>query len=143
MGKISRAEHRERVDNVEKMMTLGWRKSEIKRLMKMKYGVSHRSVHRYMACARKRMLEATQKPREEHIADAYAFYQRAKRDEDSTAVSRIKAQERIDKLFGLEAHTRSVTMGVSLTPQEINRMSDEELEQYISKVEEAMTQASQ
>lgn len=49
------------------------------------------------------MLKNLGRPREEHQADAYAFYDSVVKDKAQKTGDRIDAQERIDKLLGLES----------------------------------------
>jgi hypothetical protein len=64
---------------------------------------------RQVSFSRARLLEETGRSKEEHRGDALAFYESVIRAQDSTTLERLRAQERIDKLFGLEAPAQTRT----------------------------------
>jgi hypothetical protein len=68
-----------------------------------KYGANRRTAQSYLARAKRALLEAARRSRDEHVADAYAFYCAVISDPNAKHADKLKAQERIDKLLGLYA----------------------------------------
>lgn len=81
-------------------------KGSIKVLLKREFGIEHRSCERVLARARERLLERTDRPKEDHRADAYAFYDSVLRDKNAKVRDKILAQKRIDSLLGLDSPLR-------------------------------------
>jgi hypothetical protein len=80
-----------------------WDKGKIKIVLKEKFDLSARSCERVLSRARERIVLATSQDRREHRQDAFGFYLSVIRDAGATTREKLLAQERIDKLFGLEA----------------------------------------
>jgi len=101
----TRKEHDERVAVCADMLARGFRNGAIKRRVAAFYGCSPRSVERYLRRARDRLCEELdgEGGREEHRARSLDQYRMLLRDDGTTPVVRLKAQERIDKILGLEA----------------------------------------
>lgn len=100
----SRKEHDERVAVCADMLARGFRNGAIKRRVAAFYSCSPRSVERYLRRARDRLVEELNEgDRETHRARALDQYRMLLRDDNSSAVVRLKAQERIDRILGLEA----------------------------------------
>ena len=100
----SRKEHDERVAVCADMLARGFRNGAIKRRVAAFYSCSPRSVERYLRRARDRLVEELNEgDRETHRARSLDQYRMLLRDDNSSAVVRLKAQERIDRILGLEA----------------------------------------
>ena len=100
----TRKEHDERVAICADMLARGFRNGAIKRRVAAFFDCSPRSVERYLRRARDRLVEELNEgDREEHRARALDQYRMLLRDDGTTPVVRLKAQERIDKILGLEA----------------------------------------
>lgn len=67
------------------------------------YGISSRTVERYLRRAREQMVEETGQPKDVLRAESVEFYRTVCQDSDAEDRDRIKARERIDKVLGLEA----------------------------------------
>ena len=102
----TKLEHRDRIESVRKLLAIRTDKGEIKRFLKKTYGVGARTAEKYLSRARAKLLDETGIPKQEHKAGAYAFYAGMVSDENQEPSIRLKAQERIDKLFGLEAPSK-------------------------------------
>lgn len=80
--------------------------SEIKRAMKANFGMSSRTAERYMSRARARMkAEYAAKVNEGTDLlkmESVNFYRSVIRDPAAMTQDKIRAQERLDKLFGLD-----------------------------------------
>lgn len=94
----------ERVALARKMLVARWNKGDIKRVMKDKYEVDARSVERYLSRARSELIDDIHVGKDELQSDAYAFYSSIVADTGADLGKRLHAQERIDKLLGLEVH---------------------------------------
>ena len=100
----TRIEMEERVEMTARLLAKGLYKGQVKAAIIGQYAVSARMAETYISRARCKLLAETGRPKIEHRAESYAVYaeirQTAKQD-----IVRLKAQERIDKLFGLEEAT--------------------------------------
>ena len=79
------------------------RKGEIKRAVAEKYGYGYKRTERFLSLANKLQLAKMNRDREEFRSQSVEFYEKVAMDEKEAAIVRLKAQERIDKLLGLEA----------------------------------------
>lgn len=108
MKRPTRKEYDERITICADMLARGFRKSAIKVRMAAFYGVSARSVERYVSRARELLIEELQEgDRESHRARSLDQYRQLLREEGVPAAIRLKSQERIDKIMGLEAPAES------------------------------------
>lgn len=91
----------DRVNFVAKLWSRGWSKSAIKGAVNKKFGeVAPRTVEDYLADAKVMLLADADVTEEELKAESLACYRGLKRSKSEFVVA--KAQERIDKLYGLE-----------------------------------------
>ena len=98
-----RSEHQQIIAACRDMFALGARNGEVKSRVSEQFGISPRTVERYMRRARDAMVEETTRSRTELRAEAAEVYRIILRDETANHFAKMKAQERIDKLFGLES----------------------------------------
>ena len=99
-GRISEDELDARVDATEQLLARGVKKSDIKRAIKAKYGVSARTVENYISRARTKLLARISLDQGEQRAASLAFYQSILAS-SATVNEKIKAQRAIDNLLGL------------------------------------------
>lgn len=92
-------------------MVSGHSKSAIVMMARSSWGVDHRTAFRYMARASKILSDSANLPLAEMRTRAMGFYESVMRDGKASHRDKIRAQERIDKLFGLEAPTRTEVTG--------------------------------
>ncbi len=90
-----------RVDDVEVLMARQARKSQIHSIICKKYNCDWRTVDNYVNRARARLLLRLNETKTEHRSKSLALYQQV--IVTGTPREKILAQERIDKLLGLEA----------------------------------------
>ena len=102
--KPTQADIDERVEYVLEMMIAGKAKGVIVKTGKEKWDVSTRTIESYISRAQGKMVEASNKPKEVLRKEAISVYQAIIDNKESRAIDVIKAQERIDKLHGLEQH---------------------------------------
>ena len=95
----------ERVSIVADMLSRGFRDGQIKRRLAAFYGVSSRTAQRDLARARDALRTALGGTLEDHRATSLDFYRSLLRSDsdDVPAAVRVKAQEAIDRLLGLNA----------------------------------------
>lgn len=93
----------ERVSIVADMLSRGFRDGQIKRRLAAFYGVSTRTAQRDLARARDSLRTALGGTLEDHRATSLDFYRSLLRSDDTPAAVRVKAQEAIDRLLGLNA----------------------------------------
>jgi hypothetical protein len=84
------------------------RKSQIHKALLIKYDVDWRQTDRYMATARENRLEMLRQTKEYHRCNSLALYEQIL--STGTPREKIMAQERIDRLLGLES-PRSISLG--------------------------------
>jgi hypothetical protein len=101
--KPTKQEHARRIEICRNLLAQRATKGVIKRYLKAEFGTSARTAERYLARAKQLLLLETQKPKEEHVADAYAFYNAVVADTSNKVETRIVAQSRIDFLLGLQS----------------------------------------
>lgn len=119
---------------IKKMLTMGRYPSQIKTAIAAKYHLSRRSVERYMTRARREMNECMDEDTSQHRADSYYFYLGIIENVESTPSERFRARVRLDKLLGIEIPSRIHQKNkFNLNAQEIQNMSDEELEAACKK----------
>lgn len=94
----------ERIGYVVDCINAAMHPGEISTLCQEKWGIGSRAIAHYLSRARNRIIAAHDKPVEAHRADAIAVYRAIIDNPDAEHRDVIKAQERIDKLLGLEIH---------------------------------------
>lgn len=96
---------------------------QIKRAFREKFGdVHHITINEYRLRARARLSESIRAKREELVERAVSRYEGIFRDPASDNNARIRAQERIDKIWGIEAPTRAEHSGVDGGPIQIEQL---------------------
>lgn len=106
LRKPTNEELHKRVRTVFDWLCSGKREHEIERLLRAEpHNLSKRSAIRYLARARDMLVAETKRSREEHRAESLATYRAILDDPESEPRDRVRAQERIDKLLGLEIHS--------------------------------------
>ena len=97
-------DHISRLRMVADMLARGYRKADIKTVCKTRFGVCYRTVENYIRRARKMLLTELSTTREEQKARALDLYRGVTRDTTGavTVRERLLAQQRIDKILGLE-----------------------------------------
>jgi len=78
-------------------------KSEIKRVMRDRYGADRATVERYLSTAREHLLIEIGETRDWMRAQSLAVYSAVIRDSEASHRDKIRAQAQIDKLLGLAA----------------------------------------
>jgi hypothetical protein len=137
-SKASREESRQRVRYTMVMLAEGRKKSEIKSFFRKNYGVGFRQVERYLRKAKDCMVQETGIPKNELIAQSYAFYMSVIQDPNATFKDKLKARERADVLLGLEAPYKianTTADGKDRVKAAMDDMSDEELRTLVKVAE--------
>lgn len=134
--KLTKDQRMQLIDVIKKLMSVGTYTYDIKIVISKKYGLSQRSVERYITRARKEMVDYFKKPVEQFRAESYCFYRSVLKDPRSTQGERLRARERLDKLLGLDTciQTHNQSVDYSYMDEEIKNMSDAELEQECKKI---------
>jgi len=102
--KPTKIEHQKRVRMCVELLSRGFRDGEIKREVSNRYDCSPRTVERYLRRARDELADELGASRAEHKARSLDQYRAILRNPGGTPPALlIKAQERIDKLLGLES----------------------------------------
>ena len=106
--KTTQEEINKRIGEVESMLVRRMRKSQIHEFMRIKHNVEWRQTDRYMATARENLLQGLRQTKENHRCQSLGLYEQVLFT--GTVREKILAQERIDKLLGLE-QPRSISLG--------------------------------
>lgn len=113
----------ERVEFVMQLEARALLPGQLKREFREKYGdVPHRTIMEYVARARAIFQQTKLERREELANRAIARYEEIMRSFDSSPSDRIRAQERIDKIWGVEAPTRTEHSGIDGGPIQIEQL---------------------
>ncbi len=99
----TKADVKERVEIVRRMLLQRFSKAEIKLMIAAKYGIKHRMVANYIRRAQDILIAESGQGKDAHVAEAYGFYLAITHDDTAKNYDRIHAQTRIDKLLGLES----------------------------------------
>lgn len=97
----SKREHAERVAATRYFLERGFKDGEIKRLIASQTGCNTRTVEKYLALARKEMLEEHGHTKAEHEVDALEFYAGIAKNNGQKTRDRILARNAMDKILGL------------------------------------------
>ena len=106
--KGTQAEVESRIAEVEIMLGRHMRKMSIHKFMREKHGIEWRMADYYITHARDNMLERLRQTKESHRCQSLALYEEILIS--GNAREKMLAQERIDKLLGLE-QPRSLNIG--------------------------------
>jgi hypothetical protein len=103
-------EYQDRIEFVRSLLVRRVPKHTIKKLVRLQFAVDlrHEPIERYITRAREQILLDLDRGRDEFRSESKALYESILADTKAKHGDRIKAQERIDKLLGLEAPTRNL-----------------------------------
>src|SRR5437762_3384351 len=109
-------EKAERIELCRSMLLRRVPKSTIKKAFRQRFGaaIDHATIERYLARAREVMLTDLTRGRQLLRADRLALYESILADPKAARRDKIKAQERIDKLLGLEDKSNQPPLEVIL-----------------------------
>lgn len=97
--------------------------------IKQEFGVSARTAEKYLSRAKEQVRELSDATWMEKRENAYQFYLSIAMDESQPAHSRIKAQTRIDQIYGLDAPVK-----VARTDKDGNDITLDEAESRIDSL---------
>jgi hypothetical protein len=106
----------ERIELCRSLLLRRVPKGTIKKAFRQRFGVDidHTTIERYLLRAREAMLTDLTRGRQNHRAGALAFYESVLADHTASVRDKVKAQERIDKLLGLEDKSNQPPLEVVL-----------------------------
>jgi hypothetical protein len=106
----------ERIELCRSLLLRRVPKATIKKAFRQRFGgdIDHTTIERYLLRAREAMLEDLTRGRQTHRAGALAFYESVLADHSASLRDKVKAQERIDKLLGLEDKSNQPPLEVVL-----------------------------
>jgi hypothetical protein len=96
-------EQQQRVEKAKHLLSHGASRFQIHRVFTDKYKVVWQTAERYMRQARLELLAEEGKSRSEVRAEAIAFYKSIIIDRHSTRMEQMKARQRLDDIFGIDA----------------------------------------
>ena len=114
---------------IKKMLGMGKYSSDIKRAVAEEFQLSPRSVGRYLKRARQEMISRMKVTPDTHRAESFYFYRSLINNPDVHPREKLRARERIDKLFGLDLEPPCYTDG-EITPAKLQAMSDDEFNAF-------------
>lgn len=93
------------IDRIVNAIIGRWPKHKIKDMLKTDYGISVRHCERFIAEARKVIIERTNVVKTEHIAMSIGTYAEIIRQalKNGNYLTAVKAQQHLDELLGLQA----------------------------------------
>jgi hypothetical protein len=106
----------ERIEMCRSMLLRRVPKSTVKKAVRQRFGldIDHGTIERYLTRAREGMLIDLTRGRQNHRATSLALYESIVADRTATHRDKVKAQERIDKLLGLEDKSNQPPLEVVL-----------------------------
>lgn len=108
MPRIPEEDKQERIEMAYELLASGLRPSQISEKMAEKFGCKRSYVRKsYLARAREMMVAEVKADKSEMRSRSLALYQSIIAEKETSPKDRLKAQERIDKLLGLELQERS------------------------------------
>jgi len=124
-------EQDERIRLVADLLALGYFKAQIKQTVISRYGVTARTAERYLSRAREMLREYTEEDIEDHRGKALKVYWGVVRDPAATPMEKVRAQQRIDKILGLESahkveHSGNLSLGDMLEQADADADSETE-----------------
>lgn len=99
--RITATELRKRVAQCEICLSQGWLIPEVMSNMAIAWGVSERSVERYLSQAQRNLDVAVAETRQEQRARSLHFYRQVLKNTKATISQKLSAQKQIDRLLGL------------------------------------------
>lgn len=90
-----------RVDFAADVLLASHRRTEQKAIICAEFGVEGRQADRYLARARKRILAATQKSKDQFFAESVEFYESICRNPVHKTSDRLKARQLLDRATGV------------------------------------------
>ncbi len=105
-GKTGRDELERRIEFTIFLLFRRLPKGKVKQQLRSMYKVDARTAERYLARARRRLVEESGRPQEEHRLDALRFFESVVSGPDATLSERMHAQAEICHLLGLYAPKR-------------------------------------
>ena len=99
--RITMKDQRRRVEQVEICLAEGWTIPEINIALSTAWGVSRKSVSRYLSKARNNLATALGETRESHRARSLHFYRQVLQNPSAKVNQKLDAQKQIDRLLGL------------------------------------------
>lgn len=114
--KPTKSEIWDRLEFVANQMAQGLREHAIKRKFRTAFGdLAESTAREYLACARERLLRESHQPREVHFSEALSFCRAIRADKSVSPRDRLKAQELLNELLGLDA-PREFNMNTDTLP---------------------------
>lgn len=142
-GTSLRASKSELYDRLEKIADMiGSQLPEwlVREKIRETWGVKHRQTNALIARARGILVKRTQRPREDHQVDSYSLYRNILQTSPDP-VARIRAQERIDSILGLDARYTGGPLIVEATETTVNvtidvtGLSSDQIEERVERGE--------
>lgn len=122
----TREEVDERVEFTAFLLGQRLPKGEIKRLLMAKYknaagdAITARTCETYLSRARALLVEMTGRPKKEHVTDAAAFYLTTIQSSQSNVDQKLRAQDALVRLYGLEAPASLTLKSDPEAPLQVN-----------------------
>jgi hypothetical protein len=121
--KATNAVIEQRVEEVAFLLARGASKTQMHETIGVKHNLHWRTVDVYIVRARKLLRDRSNRSREDVRGDAVAFYQSVLLSAKTTTVEKIKAQTRLDEIFGIDAPQRTELSGPEGQPMKLETES--------------------
>lgn len=134
-----------RIDFVGGLLARAYNNSDLKAAFRKKFGnYTGRTIDRYVSRAKRKALHASKIPKEDWVARSLSTYNDIIRDPTAPHAAKVKAQERIDTLLGLDEPKKVEMAGPGGGPIQIDQLitssgiTEDEIRGFIaSNVQEA------
>ena len=98
--RCTQEELEQRIEFTSYLLSRRLYKSDIKKQLARRYNLGSRACEDYISRARAKLVENSQRPREEHRIDSISFYESILRAPDTDMRYKMAAQEKLDWIFG-------------------------------------------
>jgi hypothetical protein len=109
-GGLTPLERERRIDYAAEVLLRFHRRSDQIDAMCSKFGIQWRQATQYFQYARERILEASKKSREDHIADSIEFYESICRNPLEKTSDRLQARKQLERALDIGMTKVSVTV---------------------------------
>ena len=115
-SRCTEAEMEERIALTADLLALHYHKTQIRATIIARYGISGSTAEKYLARARAKLRALLDGDIEEHRSKSLTVYAKVVRDPQATPREKVLAQQRIDKILGLESahkveHSGNLSLG--------------------------------
>lgn len=128
--RATRLEMQERIETVAEMLGRRFRKCDIKRFCKAKYGINWRQVENVIREAREYNLRRSKRDADKHVSETMALCEAIIRDKEASNRDRLEAQRVLNSVFGLD----KITLRMESKEDSIADINDERTQAIANQI---------